>query len=188
MYFIIEKQQGVCPICGQKFDNIKRSKKIFCSTECYNKGKKEREKEYRKKISDEDILFTLVSHKYSCFLCDYKAPNNEINSNNGFHAMACLQAGVNLKYLGGYEFDMGILRNTGLEIHHINPKIQGGGDERSNLIPLCINCHDIIHGKKTINDEMIDTMYKINSERTELITTLIDEHFKESVIEMFDFN
>ena len=32
-----------------------------------------------------------------------------------------------------------------LEVDHILPRSQGGGDEQSNLRTLCVRCHDIRH-------------------------------------------
>jgi 5-methylcytosine-specific restriction endonuclease McrA len=34
---------------------------------------------------------------------------------------------------------------VGLEIHHIQPRSQSGGDSEGNLITLCRNCHRTIH-------------------------------------------
>lgn len=39
--------------------------------------------------------------------------------------------------------------NGNLNVHHIKPVSQGGGDEPENLITLCVKCHKDIHfGKK----------------------------------------
>ena len=35
-----------------------------------------------------------------------------------------------------------------LEVHHIVPRSKGGTDEFSNLVTLCKECHDVIHGFK----------------------------------------
>lgn len=32
-----------------------------------------------------------------------------------------------------------------LNVHHIKPVSQGGGDEPENLITLCVECHKEIH-------------------------------------------
>jgi len=31
-----------------------------------------------------------------------------------------------------------------LQLHHIKPRDKGGSDDISNLIPLCVKCHDIV--------------------------------------------
>ena len=35
-----------------------------------------------------------------------------------------------------------------LEIHHIRPRSQGGGNEPENLVTLCSACHQLVHEKK----------------------------------------
>ena len=36
-----------------------------------------------------------------------------------------------------------------LEIHHVISKKDGGDNDKQNLIAICSNCHNIIHGKVT---------------------------------------
>jgi len=40
-----------------------------------------------------------------------------------------------------------ITEETGWNIHHINPKSEGGGDNISNLVMLHPNCHRQIHAR-----------------------------------------
>lgn len=37
-------------------------------------------------------------------------------------------------------------------IHHLIPIAYGGDNRESNLIPLCIKCHSMLHNKKYSND------------------------------------
>lgn len=39
-----------------------------------------------------------------------------------------------------------------LNVHHIVPVSEGGGDEPTNLVTLCIDCHKKRHGKEKTND------------------------------------
>jgi len=41
-----------------------------------------------------------------------------------------------------------ICKKEGREVHHIIPKINGGGDNPENLITLCFDCHDSQRLKK----------------------------------------
>lgn len=36
-------------------------------------------------------------------------------------------------------------KQYGMEVHHILPVAQGGGDEAQNLVSLCRNCHQKRH-------------------------------------------
>jgi 5-methylcytosine-specific restriction endonuclease McrA len=36
----------------------------------------------------------------------------------------------------------------GLEVHHIKPRSQLGGDVMHNLITLCVDCHGKCHGRR----------------------------------------
>lgn len=36
-------------------------------------------------------------------------------------------------------------RQHGVQVHHIQPREQGGADTSENAIPLCPNCHDEVH-------------------------------------------
>ena len=40
-----------------------------------------------------------------------------------------------------------------LTIHHKRPRSQGGTNNDSNLILLCKNCHDAIHGRREENGQ-----------------------------------
>lgn len=37
-----------------------------------------------------------------------------------------------------------------LEVHHVKPRAQGGGNDSSNLITLCSACHRLAHGKPEV--------------------------------------
>jgi len=39
---------------------------------------------------------------------------------------------------------------SGVEVHHINHRSQGGSDCAENLIALCSRCHKLVH-RKTMN-------------------------------------
>ena len=36
----------------------------------------------------------------------------------------------------------------GIQIHHVIPRSQGGGNQPDNLITLCMYCHAVIHGTR----------------------------------------
>lgn len=38
--------------------------------------------------------------------------------------------------------------DTGLQLHHVVYRSQGGQHEESNLITLCLRCHDTVHSDK----------------------------------------
>lgn len=38
--------------------------------------------------------------------------------------------------------------NRGLQIHHVEPRSQGGSNHPHNLITLCWRCHAVIHGTR----------------------------------------
>lgn len=49
-----------------------------------------------------------------------------------------------------------------LSVHHIIPRDEGGSNEDSNLITLCVKCHDIIEAKEyRTRDEIEDDLYKV---------------------------
>ena len=35
-----------------------------------------------------------------------------------------------------------------LNVHHVVPVSEGGGDEPENLVTLCVKCHKAVHGRK----------------------------------------
>lgn len=39
----------------------------------------------------------------------------------------------------------------GLNVHHIKPVSEGGGDEPENLITLCKDCHKEVHHEMRLN-------------------------------------
>ena len=39
-----------------------------------------------------------------------------------------------------------------VDLHHIQFKSQQGSDECENLLPVCRDCHDYLHGKGLTND------------------------------------
>ena len=41
-----------------------------------------------------------------------------------------------------------------LNVHHIKPVSEGGGDEPENLITLCKNCHKEIHREMNLKEEI----------------------------------
>ncbi len=38
--------------------------------------------------------------------------------------------------------------NRGLQIHHVMPRAQGGGNQPDNLITVCWRCHAVLHGTR----------------------------------------
>lgn len=50
--------------------------------------------------------------------------------------------------------------NNPLETHHVKSRSQGGGDEPSNLMALCHNCHTAFHNDPKIKDDILDQVAK----------------------------
>jgi 5-methylcytosine-specific restriction endonuclease McrA len=42
-----------------------------------------------------------------------------------------------------------------LTAHHIKPRREGGGDSMSNLITLCVKCHDVVEEQKLRTRDLI---------------------------------
>jgi len=46
--------------------------------------------------------------------------------------------------------------NEAVHMHHVVPRAKGGSDRPSNLVPLCANCHALVHGvRATCNPDLI---------------------------------
>lgn len=52
------------------------------------------------------------------------------------------------------EHGMTIPIDCGLEVHHIVPVSDGGGDEPANLVTLCVECHKRRHGRSKQDDRI----------------------------------
>lgn len=114
---------GYCQWCGKQITNSRR--KSFCSNEC------------SKKFNDATVwhrgrgtyaMHILYRDNFTCQDCgQFKALLNE--------------------------HDIYVPIDAGLEIHHVIPVSEGGGDEPENLITLCHECHMARHHKKEEEDE-----------------------------------
>jgi ribosomal protein L40E len=73
-----------------------------------------------------------------------------------------------------------------IEVHHIIPQKDGGGDEIDNAAPLCSNCHTMFGSnpeKRKIIREVRDFWYEICAKKEETpnyqdISNKLDEHYE----------
>lgn len=115
-------ENGYCKWCGEKIKNKRRTS--FCCDEC-----------------------SLSYNNLTVWGRGRGAYSYRILCRDDFTCQDCgeLHAFVN-------EFGVTIPIDDGkLEVHHINPVSSGGGDEPSNLITLCHNCHMKRHKEKNEN-------------------------------------
>jgi hypothetical protein len=144
-----------------------------------------RDNENRINIPKEDILFTLVNYQYSCAICKVKHNDSHSLTNEGLIALAITKGGSNLEYISGFGFDYKrSITKTGFEIHHIKPVAKLGENENENLMPLCVKCHDFIHQKKEMPNEVIDILYSHNYENVKNLDATINEVFEQLVINL----
>lgn len=115
-------QPGYCRWCGKKIENKRRTS--FCCDEC--------SREYNN-LTVWGRGRNAYSYKILC------RDNFTCQDCGEFHAFQ-------------NEHSVCIPIDDGqLEVHHIKPVSEGGGDEPSNLITLCKNCHQERHRK--LNEE-----------------------------------
>ena len=111
----------ICPKCQNVFTTTHLTKK-FCSQRCsklylksqYRKRNKDKLKEYRKKYRDRCEVARL-SGLY----------REEFIWRRGKDCYRCYTP----------------LEGADVQIHHIKPRSEGGGNEYYNLMVLCRNCH-----------------------------------------------
>lgn len=112
-------KSGSCKWCGNPITNKRR--KSFCCDEC-------RDEFERMTVwgrgRDAYSLRILYRDNFTCQDC------------GEFHAFK-------------NEFGIFVPIDDGkLNVHHIVPVSEGGGDEPTNLVTLCVNCHLRRHGKE----------------------------------------
>lgn len=111
----VYEKENQCPWCGGEVNNKRRR---YCSDDC--------KREFQNATvwnrgRDAYSLRMLYRDKFTCQDC------------GTFHAM------IN-------EYGMAVPIDDGqLEVHHIVPVAQGGGDEPENLVTLCKDCHKRRH-------------------------------------------
>lgn len=124
VYFFapIYEKENQCPWCGGEVNNKRRR---FCSNEC---------RQHFNNVTvwnrgrDAYSLRILYRDNFTCQDC------------GEFHAF------IN-------EHGMPIPIDDGeLEVHHIKPVSEGGGDEQQNLVTLCKECHKKRHRKLKASD------------------------------------
>lgn len=71
----------------------------------------------------------------SSYPSDWDSRRKSVYQRDGYQCQNCGSAG-------------GSKGNTELHAHHIVPKAQGGTHKKSNLITVCKDCHNSIHGNK----------------------------------------
>ena len=113
---------GYCQWCGKKIENNRR--KSFCSNECSQKF-------------NNATVWNRGRGSYGM----------RILYRDNFTCQKCGQFKAALS-----EYGIPLPVDNGLEIHHIIPVSQGGGDEPENLTTLCHDCHLEEHFKQTKNN------------------------------------
>jgi hypothetical protein len=158
--------QSACDNCGKEFLVVWKNQK-FCSRKCSaQKNNKERRtsEETKKKISVRLKAYCRLhphpSHFYNCEKCgkDFNT-TIRIRKNHPIHCVSCrrkvplLKKGVTSLAEVSSRTAMKIMKRLGVgcfncgwalcacDLHHINPKKNGGSDDHGNLTYLCPNCH-----------------------------------------------
>lgn len=114
--------EGHCKWCGKVIENKRR--KEYCSKEC-------------SKAFQNATVWGRGRDAYSL----------RILYRDNF---TCQDCGKFLAYKNANGVYLPI--DTGAEVHHIKPVSEGGGDEPSNLITLCCDCHKKRHHKTNMAD------------------------------------
>lgn len=118
----IYEKENQCPWCGKTVNNKRRR---FCCDDCRQKFDNAT---VWNRGRDPYSLRILYRDNFTCQDC------------GNFHAF------IN-------EFGMAIPIDDGLlQVHHILPVAQGGGDQQQNLITLCKKCHKERHDKLRIKE------------------------------------
>lgn len=104
-------EDGYCKWCGEKITNKRR--KEFCSTDCSNNWGR-------------SVVWGRGRGAYSM----------RILYRDGF---TCQDCGTFLAVKNVHGVYLPI--DCGAEVHHIVPVSEGGGDEQTNLVTLCKECH-----------------------------------------------
>lgn len=111
-------KQGFCRWCGNRIKSGRRS--MFCGDKC------------AKKYDNKTV-----------FQSGYGAYKRRVLIRDDF---TCRDCG---KFMA-YENEYGVMVPAGngrIDVHHIVPISEGGGDEPSNLVTLCAECHKERHRK-----------------------------------------
>ena len=111
------EKQNQCPWCGGEVNNKRRR---FCCNQCREKFNLATVWQRKR---DAYSLRILYRDKFTCQDC---GEENCVINEHGMKIPA---------------------DNGNLQVHHIKPVSQGGGDEPANLITLCKKCHLKRHGK-----------------------------------------
>ena len=154
------KVKYTCEICGKEktiYNNPNQSFK-YCSRKCYNKYRKEnRLAEIRCKVCGKTRIVKKSGvergqYKYcsvECFLIDF---NWEKRSGEKLHQCGGGFVKKRLSALERDNFTCQLCKEPATEVHHIIPfrdhKSLKEANKLSNLISLCIPCHQLTFGKE----------------------------------------
>lgn len=108
-------EDGYCKWCGKKIENKRR--KEFCSNECSQAFGRAT---VWQRGRDPYSLRILYRDNFTCQDCE--------------QFLACEN-----------KYGVHIPIDNGAEVHHIKPVSEGGGDEPTNLVTLCAECHKDRH-------------------------------------------
>lgn len=114
-------KEGYCKWCGEKIENKRR--KEFCSNE-----------------------HSVLWNRWATWNRGRSAYSYRICCRDNF---TCQDCGLFMTVKNKYGVDIPV--DDGIEIHHIKPVSKGGGDEPSNLICLCHECHQERHRRMKNN-------------------------------------
>lgn len=137
-----------CKQCGKLVSHPFGSNK-YCSKSCANKHKISNEQ--KKKISVQLIKFWDNKGRKET---NIKIPKSILDLSKRTITKILRRANQGCMICGWNE--------ATCDIHHIQPKKNGGTDDNSNLIVVCPNCHRKIHDHKLTvpNDVNIEVLFK----------------------------
>lgn len=119
------------------------------------KQKKQRKKQQKKEptppkpsIPEPDEYAKLEGAKYEATLTRYERDRTNRKECIAHYGYACQVCGLN------FEKAYGELGKAFIEVHHLHPVSQGERQVNpiEDLIPLCSNCHSMIHRQEDVSD------------------------------------
>lgn len=172
-----KEKEVTCKFCQSSFKSKEKSPK-FCSLRCsssYNNRLRNLSESSKQKIS-RSLKNRKFEYEYKCDKCDLVFfLNYRVRQDRAIHCSSCkrkiskrdISKVNNILELSKRTISKIFKRlNIGCslcgwnccvcDIHHINPKAEGGGDEHENLTYVCPNCHRMLHNGLIDSDRVIN--------------------------------